>query len=274
MSAVESAPQSVRSGQSVRAWRADPYTDALRTGRGPLFLRRGDGWLLPLEVERWCAEPDRADTTVLDRCRGPVLDVGCGPGRLVAALAALGRPALGIDVSQAAVDRTVRAGGTALCRSVFDPLPGEARWGTVLLVDGNIGIGGDPAALLGRAAELVRPDGTLIVEVAAPDVDERVEVRVDDGRGALGAAFPWARVGARALLAYAGATGWTVRGEWRADGRPFVQLRRRAAVRPARDRSAHDRRTRRSSGGSPARAPAATAEATATAASSSSQFRT
>ncbi|MGW7366672.1 SAM-dependent methyltransferase, partial [Streptomyces sp. NPDC054841] len=54
---------------AATAWRADPYNDALRTGRGPLFLRRPDGWLLPLEVERWCADPDPADRTVLDRCR-------------------------------------------------------------------------------------------------------------------------------------------------------------------------------------------------------------
>lgn len=24
-------------------WSSDPYADALRSGRGPLFLRRGDG---------------------------------------------------------------------------------------------------------------------------------------------------------------------------------------------------------------------------------------
>ncbi|NUL34900.1 class I SAM-dependent methyltransferase, partial [Streptomyces lunaelactis] len=107
------------------AWQADPYTDALRTGRGPLFLRRPDGWLLPLEVERWCAAPDAADLTVLERCRGAVLDIGCGPGRLVTALAELGRPTLGIDVSPEAVARTVRTGGSALHRSVFDPLPRE-----------------------------------------------------------------------------------------------------------------------------------------------------
>lgn len=216
-----------RSLDSLRAWRADPYTDALRSGRGPLFLRRGDGWLLPLEIERWCAAADSADSTVLARCRGPVLDIGCGPGRLVTALAALGRPALGIDVSQEAVDRTVRGGGTALCRSVFDPLPSEGRWGTVLLVDGNIGIGGDPEALLARTGELVGPDGVAIVEAAAPDVDERVDVRVVDGRGARGAAFPWARVGIRALSAYTEAAGWTADGSWQAEDRWFLQLRRR-----------------------------------------------
>ncbi|MFG2875667.1 methyltransferase domain-containing protein [Streptomyces sp. NPDC048337] len=210
---------------AARTWQADPYADALRAGQGPLYLRRHDGWLLPLEVERWCAGPDAADDTVLARCTGPVLDVGCGPGRLVAALARLGHIALGVDVTPEAVARTVRAGGSALCRSVFDPLPGEGGWGTVLLIDGNIGIGGDPAVLLRRAAELTAPGGSLVVEVATVDVDERVEVYVEDGSGGRGAAFRWARLGTRALHAEAKATGWTPYGAWQAAGRHFVHLR-------------------------------------------------
>ncbi|MFI5867970.1 class I SAM-dependent methyltransferase [Streptomyces sp. NPDC051546] len=207
-------------------WQADPYADALRTGQGPLYLRRRDGWLLPLEVERWCAEPDAADDTLLARCTGPVLDIGCGPGRLVAALARLGHTALGVDVTPEAVSRTQRAGGSALCRSVFDPLPREGGWGTVLLIDGNIGIGGDPAALLRRAAELTGPGGSLLVEVADSDVDERVEVYVEDGNGGRGASFWWARLGARALDTAARATGWSLYGSWQTAGRHFVQLTR------------------------------------------------
>ncbi|MFH7597864.1 methyltransferase domain-containing protein [Streptomyces racemochromogenes] len=211
---------------AARAWRADPYADALRVGRGPLYLRRQDGWLLPLEVERWCAEPDAADDTVLARCTGRVLDIGCGPGRLVAALARLGRTALGVDVTPEAVARTVRAGGSALCRSVFDPLPGAGRWDTVLLIDGNIGIGGDPAALLRRARELAAPGGSLLVETAAADVDERVDVHVEDGNGGRGASFRWARLGTRALCAGAPGAGWTPHGTWQAAGRHFVHLTR------------------------------------------------
>lgn len=93
------------------AWAAaDPYATALRAGRGPLFLRRADGWLLPLDVERWCAHADRVDPEVPDRCEGAVLDVGCGPGRLVAALSARGRTVLGIDVSETAVHHAARLG--------------------------------------------------------------------------------------------------------------------------------------------------------------------
>ncbi|WP_405734162.1 class I SAM-dependent methyltransferase [Streptomyces sp. NBC_00028] len=236
------------------AWAtADPYAQALRTGQGPLFLRRTDGWLLPLEVERWCARADAVDRAVLDHCEGTVLDVGCGPGRLVAELAARALPSLGIDVSEAAVAHTVRLGGQALRRSVFEPLPGEGRWGTVLLMDGNVGIGGDPHTLLTRVAQLLKPHGLLIVETAPVDVDERVHVHLTDARTTTGAPFPWARLGTPALLRYA--HGWKKEGQWSAGGRTFVALRTRTASSsaepPNRTAVISSQRPRKPSGDSP-----------------------
>ncbi|MFD1656679.1 class I SAM-dependent methyltransferase [Streptomyces caeni] len=226
-------------GITTPAWAAaDPYSDALRTGRGPLFLRRADGWLLPLEVERWCAAADPVDLEVLERCEGAVLDVGCGPGRLVAALAAQGRRVLGIDVSEAAVAQTVRrlghrerGEGPALLRSVFDPVPGEGGWGTALLMDGNVGIGGDPRALLRRLVQLLVPGGLLIAETVAVDIDERVRVQVvhgSDDRHSAGAPFLWARLGTPALLRHARRAGWRAVGQWTAGGRCFAALRSRS----------------------------------------------
>ncbi|WP_216586147.1 class I SAM-dependent methyltransferase [Streptomyces brasiliscabiei] len=241
-----------------RTWSADPYSEALRTGRGPLFLRRGDGWLLPLEVERWCARADAVDLQALERSEGCVLDVGCGPGRLVAELAARGRPALGIDVSRAAVAHTLRLGGQALTRSVFEPLPGEGRWGTVLLLDGNLGIGGAPSALLRRLAELLCPGGLLIAETVPMDVDERAEVRLVGGagtEGAAGTAFPWARLGTPALMRHARPLGWRAADQWTAGGRSFVSLRSRStssSAEPPNSRAViRSQRPRNPSAGSP-----------------------
>ena len=141
----------------------DLFQDALDSG--DLWLR-GAGGRRRLPVERWRGQPSEADETLLQRCTGPTLDVGCGPGRLVAALTRRGVPALGIDIAPAAVRSAQLSGAIALRRSVFGRVPGSGRWPFALLADGNLGIGGDPAGLLRRVAALVRvPVGVVLVEV-------------------------------------------------------------------------------------------------------------
>ena len=95
---------------------------------------------------------------------------------------------------------TRRRGGVALRRDVFDPLPGEGRWSHVLLVDGNIGIGGDPGVLLRRCAGLLRRGGTVLVEVDPPGAWAVARARVRrpaTARAGRGPVFRWARVGCR-----------------------------------------------------------------------------
>ena len=73
-------------------------------------------------------------------------------------------PALGVDQSATAVALARRSGAPALRRDVFDPLPGTGRWHTVLLADGNVGLGGDPWRILRRAGELLRNGGCCVAE--------------------------------------------------------------------------------------------------------------
>ncbi|MER5908840.1 class I SAM-dependent methyltransferase [Streptomyces mirabilis] len=218
-----------------RPARRDPYALALRTGGGPVYLRLTDGRWTWLPVHRWYAQPTRADETLLKRCAGPVLDVGCGPGRLCRALLHQSIFAVGIDVAPRAVARTIALGGTALCRSVFAPLPGEGAWQTLLLADGNIGIGGDPRALLRRCTQLIAPTGVLLVEVEQIDVAERCTAWVEDTHGHRGPPFPWARLGAPALRRIAPELGLGVTDEWRSDHRSFLALspQRTARGRPS-----------------------------------------
>jgi SAM-dependent methyltransferase len=211
---------------SLEAWPLEAYHHALVGRPAPVRIVRDDGSWTTHDVSRWVADADPVDRRLLDRVvEAPVLDLGCGPGRLTAALAARGVPALGVDLSAAALAVAVKRGAPALRRDVFGRLPGEGRWRTVLLADGNVGIGGDPGRLLGRIARLVGDRGAVFVEVLPADVDRRGLARLVDAEGRISPPFPWAEVGAPALLALAGAE-WTQALSWHDGGRAFVVLRR------------------------------------------------
>lgn len=191
-------------------------------------LRGDDGTVIPLDVDGWTAPADAVELRQLRRVRGPVLDLGCGPGRLVVALAERGIPALGVDASPSAVHQAVQRRATALVRSVFDPIPATGRWSTALLFDGNVGIGGDPATLLGRVAELLAPEGRAVVETACPGTGlRRFDARVERGDDRTGW-FPWAVVGADALDDVAAEAGLRPVACHVDEGRWFVDLERSA----------------------------------------------
>lgn len=188
-------------------------------------LRSPDGTALQTRAHRWFGPLTAEDDAVLRRAVGPVLDVGCGPGRHVLALAERGVIALGIDITPAALDFARRRGAPVLARSVFDRIPGAGRWSSALLLDGNLGIGGDPAMLLERVASLLAPGGTVLVELEPPEATRRAEVVHFDIDGIEGPWFAWTPVAADELSAPAAAAGLLVEDVWPGGDRWFGSLR-------------------------------------------------
>lgn len=189
-------------------------------------LTSSTGVDLAPDAARWFAPPDEDDLFALDGLDQPVLDVGCGPGRIVAHLASVGVTALGVDVSTEAIMRARSLGAPVLHRSVFDPLPGTGRWGAAMLLDGNIGIGGDPATLLDRLRELLRPGGRVVAEVGEPGSEtERIRARISIGDDTTDW-FPWAVVGADGIAEAAHLAELDLRSVQQSNGRWFATLQR------------------------------------------------
>lgn len=208
----------------------------------PIALLDQDGRSLPFDPVRWYSRAGGEDQWLLERCTGPTLDLGCGPGRLVVALGERGIPVLGIDCSQRAVRECRTRGGSAMLGDLFASLPEEGQWDHVLLADGNIGIGGDPIKLLGRAAAAVCEGGSVLVETAKPEPPHRAaptgrsqtaqlwwhgRARLADlgDPASITGWFPWAVIGTSALTTIARELGLTV-GDRHAGDRHFVELRR------------------------------------------------
>ena len=187
-------------------------------------VRLAGGRATGLPLHKWLAPVDAADRAVLAHAVAPVLDIGCGPGRHLAALAAAGHDGLGLDLSPVAVRLARARGAEAILRSVFADVPRAGTWNTALLLDGNIGIGGAPAALLARARALVAPGGSVLVETGSPtEPTRRIRVRLES-RSAMSPWFGWATVGAEGIGALAEAAGLETSAPIEAGGRWFVRL--------------------------------------------------
>jgi SAM-dependent methyltransferase len=209
---------------------AEPYAEALRRNDAVTLLldnELGATSHSTMDVARWNAGADDADLTLLRSVTGPVLDIGCGPGRMVRAAMDLGLEVLGVDVSPTAIEIATEAGLTVLQGSVFDAMPDEGGWQTALLVDGNIGIGGDVRAMLVRCLELLTPTGEIVVETH-PEAgrDSAYTGTLVDARGGTSEHFPWAEIGLRPMTALAHDLGLVLVQSWKIDGRTFCRLAR------------------------------------------------
>jgi SAM-dependent methyltransferase len=198
---------------------------AVAGGAAPLaHVRAADGSSQELPLARWLAPVDAADLALLELAEAPVLDLGCGPGRHLAALRESGKAALGVDFSPVAVRLARGRGVVALSRDVFSEIPG--RWRTVLLLDGNIGIGGAPGLLLRRVRELLVPGGAALVELEPPgNPTHRTRIRLE-AHGEVSEWFRWARVGVDGIDRLAARAGLAACERLQAGDRWFARLER------------------------------------------------
>ncbi len=187
-------------------------------------LRARDGAALSASADRWFGRVSAEELRLLARVDGPVLDIGCGPARHVLALAESGIVTLGIDISMPALAVARNRGAPVLHRSLFERIPGLGRWGTALLLDGNIGIGGNPEYLLRRVAALLRPGGRTLLELAPPGGGrDRGLVRLEHD-GQAGPWFAWAEVGVDELDDLARGARLRVQEAWVDGDRHFARL--------------------------------------------------
>jgi SAM-dependent methyltransferase len=203
------------------------YEDALLgapEGAGALHAVGEDGSRRRLPLGRWLGTPDAVEETVLGRAVGPVLDIGCGVGRHVVALRHRGVRAVGVEISPVATTIARERGAEVIQASAFEQ-PTTSEWKTVLLLDGNIGIGGDAIRLLRRSAALLVPGGAVLVELEPPASAPRAQrVRLEGAR-VTSSWVPWHFVGYEEIDRLAVSAGFEVVERWQAGDRWFAQLR-------------------------------------------------
>lgn len=143
---------------------------AARTGRGPRpvlgsrdpvpvveVVERDDGFISAAPADRYLAEPSAwpgADRAALDLCRGRVLDVGAGGGRIALALQERGLDVTALDVSPGAIDVCRERG---VHRTVVGTVGAhDGEYDTFVLWCNNLGLLGGPAVAPGFLAALAR----------------------------------------------------------------------------------------------------------------------
>jgi SAM-dependent methyltransferase len=143
---------------------------------------------------------------------GPVLDLGAGAGRAALYFQERGMAVTAVDASPGAVE-VCRRRGVADVRigDAGDP-PRDQSWGAVLLLCGNLGLGGSwegSRQLLARLAGLVRPGAVLVGDSVTPGGSPQVDLRIRYK----GLITPWWRqynIPAGRMTALVEGTGWTM----------------------------------------------------------------
>ena len=133
---------------------------------------------------RWAAEPDLDGFTDLsvypiryaEQVVGPgdrILEIGCGPGRVLKHYAARGHDVVGVERSEIAVKRLVEEGYDATVGDVLDlPYP-TGRFDVALAFGVYHNLPDRHAAALAETARILRPGGRFCVSVRPDNIEMR-----------------------------------------------------------------------------------------------------
>jgi SAM-dependent methyltransferase len=179
--------------------------------RSPVWLRVVSGRRLTHNLAAYFAPVTAQERALLDLVQGPVLDIGCGPARHARLLQGRGLTAIGLD-------RSLMALGLARLLGLRHWVHADVRSGplppahTALLLDGNLGLAGTPAAagqLLHRLAAACGPGGRLLLSGRAPrNGGLRPMVVRDEYRDRVGPWGRWLQASLPAVLHLAYPAGW------------------------------------------------------------------
>jgi SAM-dependent methyltransferase len=132
----------------------DPYYPQRYRGYGR-FVTRVLSTLYAVRVSRWARLKPEG---------GSVLEVGCGPGLMLAALHRRGWRVLGIERNEAVAEAARRALGVEIVATPVEALPTDARFDLIIMFQVLEHIG-EPVALLRECAKRLAPGGCLITNV-------------------------------------------------------------------------------------------------------------
>jgi SAM-dependent methyltransferase len=201
---------------------ADAWGDALNDhldGRAvdELLLEVDDGTVVPAMDPEWFfrTEPDwePEERRLIEMVtHGPVLDLGAGAGRVALHLQERGLRVTAVESSPGAARVCRRRGVRDVRVQDLNSPPADQAWRTILLLCGNLGLGGSwdgNRRLLVRLAEISAPDAVLLAD--SVDYTGRAEIglriRYADQ------VTPWWRqrnVSAAEVDALVEGTGWTI----------------------------------------------------------------
>jgi len=150
-------------------------------GRGDrqLILEADDGSSAPAMPPAWFFQTSDEwyswEKKALAALKGPILDLGCGAGRVSLYLQEKGLDVTALDVSPNAVEVCRRRGIRDVRLGDLRNPPKDKRWKSILMLCGNLGLAGgwsESRDLLAKLAKISTEDAILIGDTVDPTITD------------------------------------------------------------------------------------------------------